>query len=402
MTELSYFFDSNCLEFQAEVTAIAKLENGLFAASMPRSYFAPTGGGQDHDEGWIGDAKVIDVQKMENGDVLHILDKEIPLGLHQAKIDGDRRIRNMQSHTAQHILSNAFDKEYGFATISSSINFDHPSTIDLDTLNISNAELDNVEKLSNKIVQKNLLVKSYFISEKDISSIPFRRPPKVSGNIRVVEIEGFDYSACGGTHCERTGSVGIIKIVKTEIQNKKLRVYFLAGLLALDFIEEIYNKLQDIAGVLETGWDHADLAISRQIENTSELRLKLEEYRKKFIELETARLRVDKIKMNNVNLIAKMYQDLDQVDLRNLVNTIRSENGYVVVLGLKSDAKISLVVGCSSDIELDASQLLNGLLEKVGGSGGGDKSLAQGGAKIVHGFLNDLAEETSELLIRMK
>jgi alanyl-tRNA synthetase len=402
MTELSYFNDPNCLEFQAEVTSVKRLENGSIAASLPKTYFSPTGGGQDHDLGWIGEARVVDVAKLSNGEVYHILDREIPLGIHTARIDADRRIRNMQSHTAQHILSRILELENDLNTVSSSINFDHPSTIDLDTLSISSAELNNVEEEANKIVQQNLLVKSYFVTDEEISMIPFRRSPKVSGSIRVIEIDGFDYSACGGTHCERTGTVGLIKIVKTEIQNKKLRIHFLAGSLALEYFQEIYKKVNAISGILETGWDQVDIAIRKQLENFHEISQIMEGYRNRFLELETRRLLQNQIYLDSKKIIINLYNDIEPGDLRYLVNDIRSEKSTLVVLASISETKLSMVVGCSDDIGLDARLVLKNLLEKVDGKGGGDLTFAQGGGKYLPGSMDDFVQDTVEIIKRLQ
>ncbi|HKZ44221.1 MAG TPA: DHHA1 domain-containing protein [Anaerolineales bacterium] len=402
MTELSYFKDPNRMEFQAEVTRIQYLQNGIIAATLPLTYFAPTGGGQDHDVGWIGEARVIDVIKLDDGEVYHFLDREVPVGIHNARIDSDRRIRNMQSHTAQHILSRVFELDNDFNTLSSSINFDHPSTIDLDTVSISSSGLRNAEDKANKIVQQNLPVKSYLINDEEISTIPFRRPPKVTGKIRVVEIDGFDYSACGGTHCERTGTVGLIKIVKSEIQNKKLRIHFLAGLLALEFIQEMYEKMNAVSGFLETGWEQVEIAVKKQMDGIHGLRQKMEDYRIKFLELEKNQLRTNQITYKSIKIITNLYNDLDQSDLKQLVNSMRIENCTLAVLASISDSKLTMVVGCSDDIGLDARLIMDSHLKKINGAGGGDKYLAQGGGNYIPGTMQDLAQDTVNIIKQIK
>lgn len=240
MTQQLYFDDSLCLEFQAEVTEVFTGEEGKVSVILPRTYFYPTSGGQDHDTGKIGDAKVLDVYKGSGNNIIHVLDREILPGAYPASIDYDRRRQNMQSHTAQHILSRAFELELKLETLSANIKFENPSTIDLDTDRLQDSNSDQVEKLANSLIFENRLVKSYYIQDKDIPKIPFRRPPKVAGNIRVVEVDGFDYSACGGTHCPQTGMIGLIKILKLETQNHKLRVHFVTGNQAYDFFQSIY------------------------------------------------------------------------------------------------------------------------------------------------------------------
>ena len=398
MTKLSYFDDPNCLEFQAEVISVIRLEDGSIAVLLAQTFFYPTGGGQGNDEGWIGDARVIDVVKQENGKVLHILDREILKGEYPARIDNVCRTILNRPPKAQNILSQLFQLEYGLKTLSSNISCVHPSTIDLNTLSISDLELKTVEDGANKVVINNLLVKTYFISDKEISSIPFRRPPKVTGDIRVVEIEGYDYSACGGTHCERTGSVGLIKILKTEIQNKKLRIHFIAGYLAVDFFQETYGSMTKIANLLETGLEQVDLAVKKQVDSFQQLHLKTEEYRKKYLDYEKDRLLSDTSRSQNVEIIAHVFEDIDLGDLRYLANAARIENSNLVVLASHFGSKLSMVVSCSEDSGLDARQVLNLLLEKHRGKGGGDKYFAQGGGKFQPGTLDDLNQVVVKIL----
>jgi alanyl-tRNA synthetase len=108
-TEQLYFDDPLCLEFMAEVIGMPTTERGKYGVVLPKTYFYPTSGGQDHDTGKIGDAIVLDVYKMEDGRIIHTLDREITPGLYPASIDRMRRWQNMQAHTAQHILSRAFE-----------------------------------------------------------------------------------------------------------------------------------------------------------------------------------------------------------------------------------------------------------------------------------------------------
>ncbi|MFC2064360.1 DHHA1 domain-containing protein [Chloroflexota bacterium] len=402
MTKLLFINDPNCLEFQAEVTSTIQLDDGSIAALMPQTYFYPTGGGQYHDIGWIGVARVLDVVKQENDDVFHILDREISTGIHLARIDKARRNRNMQSHTAQHILSQTFKLEFGLNTLSSNISFDHPSTIDLNTLSISDAELKIVEDEANRVVFNNLLVKSYFISDKQLSTIPFRRPPKVSENIRVIEIDGFDYSACGGTHCDRTGSIGLIKILKTEIQNKKLRIHFIAGSLALEFFQETYERMKKIAILLETGMEQVDQAVNKQVDGFQEIRLKMQELKNKYLEYEKNRLLSGMTAHGNFKIITKVFEDLDMPDLRYLANALKSVNDFIVVLASYWESKLSMVVACSENCELDAREILDSLIEKYQGKGGGDKTFAQGGGKFQPGTLMDLEQEVINYLEDLK
>ncbi|MFC2028949.1 DHHA1 domain-containing protein [Chloroflexota bacterium] len=402
MTTLSYLKDSNCLEFKAEVIGINPQKDGSFVALLSETYFYPTGGGQEHDVGCISDANVIDVIKQEDGKVYHILDKAIPLGENTAKIDAERRIRNMQAHSAQHILSRSFEYKFGFDTLSSSINYLHPSTIDLNALNIPDSDLREVENMANRIVFDNLPIRSYYVSNEEITRIPLRRPPKVSNHIRVVEIDGFDYSACGGTHCGRTGSVGLIKIIKSEIQNKKFRIHFLSGSLALEFFQLMTAKMKEGSRLLETSWEQLDLTINKIVDNSHQIRIRLADYRNRYLDYEKEKLLSKFQEMDTYKLITGVYDNLDQDEIRYLANSIRSMKGYLVVLASVKDSKLAMVVGCSRNLNIDARQVLNDFLANYMGKGGGDESLAQGGGKYSSGSLEKLDKDLIQIIARIR
>ena len=281
MTQQLYFDDALCLDFQAEITEIFLDKEGKISVLLPRTYFYPTSGGQDHDTGKIGDAFVLDVFKGPDNKIIHVLDRKILPGSYPASIDYERRRQNMQAHTAQHILSRAFELDLNLETLSANINFNNPSTIDLDTDSFLESDFDQVEEIANSIIFENRQVKSYYISDKDISRIPFRRPPKVSGKIRVIEVDGFDYSACGGTHCPQTGMVGLIKIVKFEVQNRKIRVHFVAGTQALKVFQAVYHTVKKISGVMDTSMTDLEKSVQQQSENFYHLRYELERYKSK-------------------------------------------------------------------------------------------------------------------------
>ncbi|MFH2038937.1 MAG: DHHA1 domain-containing protein [Chloroflexota bacterium] len=393
MTQQLYFDDVLCLEFQAEVTEIFPGEDGKVSVVLPRTYFYPTSGGQDHDTGKIGDAIVLEVYKGTGNKIIHVLDREILPGMHPASIDHERRWQNMQAHTAQHILSRAFELVLNLETLSANINFDNPSTIDLDAESILEREIDQLEKIANAIVFENRQVKNYYITDKDISRIPFRKPPKVSGRIRVVEVDGFDYSACGGTHCPQTGMVGLIKILKIETQNRKLRVHFVAGTKALEVFQTVYHTIKKISGVMDTSISDLEISVQRRSEVIDHLREELVRYKSKLLTIEAAELFDSSFQVGNLKVITKLYSDKLPEDLRKLVNIIRSENGILIILAGLDGKKLSMVVGCSQNLQLDARRVLDLHLERYNGHGGGDQHLAQGGCIISDknevGFFNE-------------
>ena len=266
------------LEFTAQVTESRPLDGGRFGLVMPRTFFYPTSGGQEHDTGTIGGAKVLDVYK-DNGDILHIVDKSLTPGEYPARIDRERRIRAMQHHTAQHILSASFLEVADIDSLSANINGENPSTIDLEVGEVSPEIIQRAEEFANGIFFENRTVKAYNVTQDEITNLPMRKPPKVSGSIRVVEVDGFDYTPCGGTHCPNTGMVGLLKIVRTERVNKKLRIHFVAGYQALKYFQGVQSAAQGAALLLDSGLDGVVTAVERLQEQLKQAQSELDSLR---------------------------------------------------------------------------------------------------------------------------
>ncbi|MFP5379245.1 MAG: alanyl-tRNA editing protein, partial [Vicinamibacteria bacterium] len=146
-------------------------------------------------------------------------------------VDWPRRFDHMQQHTGQHVLSAAFERRCGARTESFHLGADH-ATIDL-SREVTPAEIAAAEDEANRVVWEDRPVQVRFVSDEEAASLPLRKPPARAGTLRVVEIEDFDLSACGGTHVARTGGIGVIAVPAWEKFRGGTRVTFLCGRLAL-------------------------------------------------------------------------------------------------------------------------------------------------------------------------
>lgn len=403
MTEQLYFDAPLNLEFTAQVTESRPLDGGSFGLILLRTYFYPTSGGQEHDTGFIGEARVLDVYK-DNGDIIHVTDKSLAPGDYPARIDRDRRIRAMQHHTAQHILSASFLEVADIDSLSANINGETPSTIDLEVGEATPEILRHAEEFANHIFFENRAVKTYNVTQDEITRLPLRKPPKVSGLIRVVEVEGFDYTPCGGTHCPNTGMVGLLKIVKTERVNQKLRVHFVAGYQALDYLTMYQEVAQQAANLLETGLDGIPATLEHKLEQLKTAQNELETLRTELLTAEAERLAdsaltiVSPLGAGSLRLITAMFHVRPAAELRRLAFKLRDVSGMVSMLASYDGGKLSLVVACSPDTNLDARDLLQKHLVPLNLRGGGDKSLAQGGGSADENVLKELFKNTKNYL----
>ncbi len=396
-TQQLYFDDPLTLEFTARVIESRPLDGGRFGLILPRTYFYPTSGGQEHDTGSIGETRVLDVYK-DNGEIIHVTDKALAPGEYPARIDRLRRIRAMQHHTAQHVLSAAFLEVADIDSLSANINGDNPSTIDLEVGEVAPEILRRAEDFANGIFFENRVVKSYYITDADVGSVPFRKPPKVSGRIRVVEVEGFDYTPCGGTHCPNTGMVGLLKIVKTERVNQKLRIHFVAGYQMLDYFNTYQDVTQRVAALLETGLDGIPAALGRKLDQLRAAQTELETLRAGLLAAEADQLAASAQTVGPLRLVTALFHERPAADLRHLGTKLRNMPTMVAVLAAFDGQKLSLTVACAKDSGVDARDLLNKHLTPLNLRGGGDVSLAQGGGVVDEEALEELFKNTKSYL----
>ena len=378
--QLLYQQDVTVLNFEAKVVERLNLTAGRIGVVLDRTYFYPTGGGQEHDTGSIGSARVVDVYKDDvGGRLIHVVQGEVALGAVKATIDAERRLRHMQHHTAQHLLTQCILRQTGFETVSANINGSTPSTLDIVAPDIRKADLDQAEQMANQIIYEDRQVKTYFVSPEELPRIPLRRAPKVTENIRIVEIDSYDYSPCGGTHVLRTGSIGLLKIVKAEKQNDKQRIYFIAGIQAMEVFSQMYASLTELANQLSMSWQDIPELISRQTEQLSTLQKELQNLRKLAIINEAQQLAREATEYSGAKLVRAQFRHRPIGELRLLAEELKIMPDVIAYLVSYDGQKVSLIVTCGEASGSDARQLLSRQLSSINGRGGGDARLAQGG-----------------------
>jgi alanyl-tRNA synthetase len=244
-----YYNDPYTVEFDADIIEVSKRENNS-AVYLSDSFFYPTSGGQEHDTGLIGDNAVIDVFE-ENGRIVHVVSGEAAKGKVHCSIDWTRRFGNMQQHTGQHILSAAFENLFGIETVSSRLG-EYTGTIDL-SRQPAVEEIERVVEEANKIVRENRPVTVRYADKENIGALNLRKPPKVDGTVRIIEIKDFDMSPCGGTHCTHASEVGIILTGNIEkVKNALTRIEFYCGTRGVRHYYELLKSAHDASRLLST------------------------------------------------------------------------------------------------------------------------------------------------------
>jgi alanyl-tRNA synthetase len=392
MTERLYYHDPYLREFDANVVE-RTTHGGKTAVVLDRTAFYPTSGGQPFDTGTLSDATVLDVVDTDEGRILHIVNRAPGGARVSGKIDWTRRFDHMQQHTGQHVLSAAFDRFLKARTESFHLGADY-STIDL-ARELTPAEIAKGEDEANRVVWEDRPVAIRFAGPDEIATLPLRKEPKREGTLRLIDVQEFDLSACGGTHVARTGAIGMIAVAATERFRGGSRVTFLCGGRALAG----YRSLRDaVAGsVRALSVLPADLpaAIERLQADSKDQRKQIKEFQSKLAVQEADALADASVVAGDVRLVAASLAGWDAAGLKSIAARIVERPGHVAIL-VGEPAPAPLVVARSAGLPHDAGALLRQLVDRHGGKGGGRPELAQGGG--VTSPASDVLQSARELV----
>jgi len=380
MTTRLYYDDAYATEFTARVIERTTHE-GRPAVRLDRSYFYPTSGGQPYDTGTIAGVPVLDVAARESdGAVLHVLGGDLSAQAHEvcAVVDWPRRFDHMQHHTGQHILSQAFVQVAGAETVGFHLSPDSV-TIDLNRPEIPTPLLDAAEELANRIVTEDRPVRCWFPAADELAALPLRKVPGVEGRLRVVEVQGFDWNACGGTHVRRTGEIGLIKVLRAERRGGTLRVEFRCGGRALHDYRAKHHLLQQLAGELTTGYEDIPAVLGKLRDEHKSLTRDVRALREALLAHEAADLWARGVRHGAATVVAQGFEGRDAGELRQIVQQLIAQPRTVALLGLSGE-KAYLIAARSPDVPHDMVGVLRRGLSVWGiERGGGRPDFAQGG-----------------------
>ena len=375
-TERLYYEDSLLLDFDAKVSAVRE-HDGQPAVVLDRTAFYPTSGGQPFDLGTLGAASVLDViDDEESGEILHVLDRKIDEGAAvRGSIDRARRLDHMQQHTGQHVLSAAFEKLHQARTVSFHLGAES-STIDLDR-EVGAAGVATAELLANQVVWDDRPIAIRYASEDEAALLPLRKEPKRKGRLRLIEVPDCDLSACGGTHVPRTGVIGMIAASGVERFKGGLRVSFVCGGRALAKFGRMRAAIDDSVKRISVHPDELPAAIFRLQDEIKSQRQMIRAQQSKLAESEAAGLKAAADIANGVALVVAYVAGWDAGGLKLLASALTSGPGVVAAL-VGDGTPAPVVIARSDDGRIDAGEVLRGLLDELGGKGGGKAGLAQG------------------------
>ena len=371
MTQRLYYTESYRQAFDATVVT-AEPVDGRLHVTLDQTAFYPSSGGQPFDTGTLGSAAVTDVIDREDGSIAHVISGTLKPGeVVSGTIDWARRFDHMQQHTGQHVLSAAFDRLFGVRTESFHMG-QFSSTIDL-AREVTPGEIAKAEADANRVVWEDRPVSIRFATAEEAAAMGMRKESGRTGTLRLIDVKDYDLSACGGTHVERTGAIGIIAIGGWEKFRGGSRVEFLCGDRALQRFRLWRDSLAAMQKHLSVPPVEMAPSIERMQEDSKALQRTIRGFQEKVAAHEAAAL------LAKGHHIVEAIEGWDAQGLKAIAAAATAAQPEAVVVLFTTASPAQVVVARGAAARADANAILKQLAATFGGKGGGKPDLAQGG-----------------------
>ena len=382
-TRRLYYDDAFEKEFTARVIHCEMLppdvSSGItgnaWSLILDRTAFYPTSGGQPHDLGKIDEANVLDVR--DAGDeIVHVVDRKPDDPDVTGCINWPRRFDHMQQHTGQHLLSAMFQERFGRPTISFHLGAD-VCTIDLRGPQPTEDILEGAERAANQVVFEDRPVNVRYGTADQLSQLGVRKAAEREGILRAIEIESADLQPCGGTHVKSTGQIGLVLVRRSTKIREDWRVQFVCGHRAEKTARHDFAKLRQVAEKLNCAPEEVVSSAARAV---AERDANFKNSRVLFQRLATTEaalaMQSALLGRNGLRIISRALEDISSDYLPFLATELAKTEKAIALLAAKEDG--SLLFAQHPSCGNDMTALLNQILEKYTGKGGGTRDFARG------------------------
>ncbi len=402
MSDRLYYADPSLASFEAHVSDIREVSRSqgrsLWQIALDRSAFYPTSGGQPHDTGLLTatstggallEAPILAVEEDEQGEVWHTTAKPLLAGTPvHGFVDWPRRRDHMQQHSGQHLLSAVIYRQLGAATVSFHLG-EMTSTIDLAREAISREELERVEDAANEIIAQDCAITMRTVSRKEAEMLlaagTLHKLPEREGDIRLIEIEGIDLNACGGTHVRTTGQIGGLLIRGTERVRQGIRVEFVCGMRAALTARRDLATLTRAAAALSVGRLEVADAVERQLAEGKAAHKARQKLTEEMAGYHASMLLLEYPPGQGLRVLRRTFTDRDANYLKLLASRLVASAGEIcVLLASTQEEPARVVMAASADSKVDCGSLLREALAAYGLRGGGAPGMAQGQIPNAH------------------
>ncbi len=365
MTEKLYYTDAYIKEFSAKVLEVKETEKG-FDTILDKTAFFPEEGGQSSDGGKIDGIDVLYVYE-EEGTVHHILAAKPENTEVFCTLNFDERFEKMQCHTAEHILCGIINKLFGLDNVgfhlgAAEVLFDVNGVL-------TREDLNRVEEIANEAVYSNIKIETFFPKAEELSLLQYRAKLDITENVRIVKIGDVDACACCAPHVDKTGEIGLIKILDFMKHRGGTRIWFSAGRRALIDYRNKYENILKISAMLSAPQtDTAEILekYMREADNTRSLL--------KSARISLAEATAKSYPEESGNAVIKL-EGFSIDELRAFANEYKSRVGGLTVLISGKDGDFKYVIASNAE-ELSAE--IKKINSALSGRGGGRGTMVQG------------------------
>ena len=409
-TSLDFYQDTSLTSFDASVLGCKELTTGQLRALnlssevsitpthsvvLDRTLFYPEGGGQLGDQGTLGEANVADT-RIENGVVFHLTDGPVS-GSTSGRVDWLRRRQLMDHHTAVHIVGGSARTLLGPHVWQAGSNKgERYARIDLTHYErLSRDELDSIEDYANDIIAADPTVDKIVLERAEADSrfgfeLYQGGPPKHS-EIRIIRIGEYDVQACGGTHHDKAGEVGELRIIRaSQVQDGVERLQIVAGETAREHARAQERLLAESSEVLGVSPDDLPGAVSRFFEEWKSQQKKIESLEAEIVRLRTSGGGEDAVEKEGIRYaVMEVGGDIKALMTMLAQLTRDPQKPTLAVLGTRDGGGKLIVAsteGTRAAEKHDATKILRAISSHIDGGGGGSPTMAQGGGSNPDGI----------------
>jgi len=378
-TRRLYYDDSYQRDFSAEVLSCEPELHGstpAWGVVLDCTALYPTSGGQPHDLGKLGDANVLDARD-DGEDVVHVVDRQLPLGSVAGCVDWARRFDHMQQHTGQHLLSAMFQERYGRPTVSFHLGVD-VCTIDLRGPEPAEEVLEGAERAANQVISEDRPITVRYGTVEQFAELGVRKEVLRSGMLRAIEIEGADLQPCGGTHVKSTAQIGVILVRRSSKMRQDWRVEFVCGKRAARVARHDFQVLHKSAELLGSAADDVPIAVERAINERDGHFKTVKLLWQRLAESDAATvLQAAKPAENGLCVITRTFDETTQPEyLGHFAAQLAKSEKTVALLSGSADGHLIFAQHPAAGKDMNA--LLKQVLAQFAGKGGGTRDFARG------------------------
>lgn len=364
--ERLYEADPYIREFDARVVACEQVKDH-YRILLDRTAFFPEGGGQPGDRGMIGEALIKDTHE-KDGMIWHYSDRGLNPGNEvHGKIDWDFRFSNMQNHAGEHIVSGLIHGKYGYDNVGFHMGSE-AVTLDING-ELTKEQVKEIEKEANAAIEANIPIQVFIPEKRVLEQMEYRSKKELEGDVRIVEISGYDRCACCGTHPLRTGEIRLIKILSVQNYKGGVRIAMLSGNRALDDYMDKHESVVDISHLLSAKTGEITGAVERLLKEMADLKYIMVQMKRELMERKAKTLEI------SGNAVCVEENEFKGNELREYANMLseRVEKVLVVSGGTDSQRRYVLI-----DKRGGAKTLGQEIQTLFGGKGGGSPQMIQG------------------------